>query len=266
MKSPYPFFLLFLFLSGSVFSQRVWIDQFHDTIYYNGLSFGTFHDGIGLGSFKKYNGIHLTVVDKDSIDNGISISAMQASQWKKTNGLELSLFTGTSRNVNGLAFSTISTSSDGTVNGMAYASFFVMTNNLHGLSIAGGFNLSENMGGVALAGIDNTCFVEKGLSITGLVHIVDSLSGGVALCGLYQRIERMHGVAFSPFNFANEVSGVQLGLINKSGQMGGVQLGLFNKSNQLAGVQFGLFNTISSKKHFKRMPLMNIGFRRREED
>ena len=223
---------------------------FQDTIKYRkGLSLGSNHFGIGFGTFRNYTGIRFSLLDKDSADNAISINIAQYTQCKNTNGTEISLIFADCNNLNGIGFGGLGTNIDDRANGLLLTGLLAAFGDMNGVVISGGFILSDsNLRGLAVCGIDNTSNIERGVTITGLIHIADSISTGLIIAGLVQELNLLQGISIAPINIAVETRGVQFGI--------------FNKTEGMCGLQIGLLNTITRKKHFKRLPLINFCFRK----
>lgn len=238
------FFLPLLIISINSFAQKKLMYVDYDSAYYNGFSIGTHHLGIGIGNFTKYNGLHLNWLDKDTCDNGISIGIGQYFGFnvKKTNGLELSLFTQLDH-LNGISISPLMSDLNN-VNGISFTGGINSTVKINGVSFSGIASLQDSINGISLNLILNRSEVVNGIVFSGLVQNVDTLLNGIAISGLFLNAHRYNGACISPINITDEAVGIQIGIINKA--------------NSLRGIQFGLININKRKKHFKILPILNF--------
>ncbi len=74
---------------------------------------------------------------------------------------------------------------------------------------------------------------------------------GVAIGGAASLIRKeLRGVQISgAFNFAQEVSGLQLGLVNVGKNVHGAQIGLINIANDVEGATVGIINLVNNGRH-----------------
>lgn len=239
------FLILLSFLS---YSQKYYINH-EDTIKKRPkLSIGTKHCGIGFGNFRKYSGIRFSLIDHDTLNNGISLNVSSFdNRWKKTNGLEISLFFSSLDELNGINFCPlISDIDDG--KGLTISGLYSDGLYFKGAQFSGGLSMTYYVNGLCFSGIANIVFEENGVLAAGLINVVDSIVKGVAISGLYQKTENFNGLCIAPIN------------ISESGK--GLQFGIFNKSKSLRGIQIGLININRRKKYFKVMPFLNFSFKK----
>lgn len=212
------------------------------------LSIGSRHSGIGFGNNLRYDGIRASVIDHDSLDNGISLSITQPlNGYKKINGLDVSLLYTAIDGINGLSISPLWLNVE-KGNGMTVSGIMSDVSMMNGVHITGGVTLSmDYINGICFTGIANVVFKVNGVLIGGCYNVVDSTLNGIGISGLFQKTEIFSGLSIAPLN------------ITSSGK--GMQIGLFNKAQNLCGIQIGLININKRKKHFKIFPFINFSFK-----
>lgn len=121
-----------------------------------------------------------------------------------------------------------------TLNGVQLGALTSMTNT--GMS-------GLNIGSVMAYGGNESCGVQLG----GAANISNGTFGGVMLSAVVNVANRIDGVQLSPFNFASEVHGLQMGLLNVLGNgQKGWQVGVVNFSRDGLARQIGLVNATPS--------------------
>ncbi|HYV94685.1 MAG TPA: hypothetical protein VE978_23120 [Chitinophagales bacterium] len=196
-----------------------------------------------------YNGIKLSLFDKDTLTNGISICLSQKDpQCKSTNGFELGGSVMLNR-MNGLSLGILYTDVDENLNGISFSGLLGDNWSANGLLLAGIAQLNDNFNGVSISGIIGLSDHANGFAITGVCQRVDSVFNGLSISGGWINAENFNGASIAPFN------------IIKKGH--GLQAGVLNKANEFKGIQLGLLNINKGKKHFRVMPLINIDFRKK---
>lgn len=124
--------------------------------------------------------------------------------------------------------------------------------------------VNESQRGVLLqAGLFNVVERCDGIQIGGVVNSVNREMHGVRI-GYMNSVGSsgvMYGVDVGCFNFGDgDMYGVQLGLGNDlKGHVYGMQIGCFNYARELTGVQLGLFNIIE-KSPLPFFPFFNARF------
>lgn len=134
-------------------------------------------------------------------------------------------------------------SEDRSVAGLRLSVLLGVNQDVAGLDIAAGVTRTEGtFRGVQLAmanQVEGDC---KGLQF-GLTNEVDGLLRGIQISALGSNVVGGSGAQISAlWNWADSLSGVQIGVLNFGGQMKGLQLGLLNFNDNGFLPVFPLFN------------------------
>lgn len=81
-------------------------------------------------------------------------------------------------------------------------------------------------------------------------------------------IKRINGIAIGLVIGSNteKMNGLTLSLFNNvSDTLNGVAIAVLNSTKELHGVQIGLWNVAENNRFFKKMPFMNVNFRKRKK-
>lgn len=239
------FVILFLSISLLGFSQKKQINCLGDTVRY--LSIGREHKGIGLGNPSSYNGLRLSLIDRNCITNGITFNMFSDVNSRKTNGLDIGI-SQSAGSVNGVSIGLLGNNIDYELRGFGFGTVLSEGLNIYGVSITGGFQRADKFHGLCFAGLMYRSYETKGFVTSGVFLQNDSIFSGVAVTTLASKISFLRGLTIALTNWSNEVRGVQLGLINKT--------------NYMKGVQFGLINVITENPKWARVfPLINMSFK-----
>jgi len=196
------------------------------------------------------------IFQKDSLTiNGVSVglwSINQNSGHTKTNGIRMELI--------GLGV------------GMPLMSRSPVVETKVGFMKVKSMPLSEMINGLNLSGTGTLCDCKINGLTAGLIGQINFQVNGIS-ASLYGNLSQKHNGLMAAFGFneAFYVNGVQMGIgntgyITKGVQLGfignyaeemtGLQIGLFNKSERLKGLQLGLWNVTKKRK----LPLVNWGW------
>ncbi|MBN8703373.1 MAG: hypothetical protein J0M08_09930 [Bacteroidetes bacterium] len=220
-----------------------------DTVNY--VSLGTSEYGIGFGNPSNYNGLRVTGIDKNCNTNGMAMNLFTETTTRKTNGIDIGL-SQFAENVNGFSFGLLSNSVSNRLQGVSIGLFLSEVYRLYGVGFTLGFQESDKIHGVSLSGASTVTFEGKGVLISAFRVVADSFIHGIALAPAYTK--------------TSQNIGLQLSAINISGETRGAQVGLINKTEYLSGVQFGLINIVKERKHFRYMPFVNFGGKKRPKE
>lgn len=146
---------------------------------------------------------------------------------------------------------------------------------------AGVMNYSNNFNGLQIGLLNTAQSSASGFQVAGLMNLSDDVAGAQVHCGIlgngavkvagaqcvllagYNLTDDINGIqlAVFGFNYANaSAGGVQLAMLyNYAKDLSGLQLGLVNACETLSGVQIGLVNIIWQEK-VSFMPLINFRF------
>lgn len=119
------------------------------------------------------------------------------------------------------------------------------TDSIKGLQIGLFSNIADKIKGIQLSPLANACTTElEGIQLTGISNVAVGVKKGIQLSGITNVCsENMRGLQIAPYNYADSLSGVQVGLINFGiHHPRGVQIGLFNYSRDTAANKIGLIN------------------------
>ncbi len=194
--------------------------------------------GICFGNSKTHSGLRFNIRDKNVGQiNGLNLAGITKST--KTNGLSVGLLA----------------SSDSIINGLLINGIMGETSLINGMVISGLGQFSCNINGVGIGGLSIAGDTLNGLFLSpfGITYWNDEL------------IDIINGLTMGIFigSNANIMNGVTVSLLNnRSNTLNGVAIGAFNRTKNLYGVQFGLWNVVENNRIFKRMPIMNLNFRR----
>ena len=115
---------------------------------------------------------------------------------------------------------------------------------MHGVQLSAVSNVAKKVKGLQLAGFTNTARQLQGVQLAGITNISMGVRGGLQLSGVANVCaSTMSGVETAMYNYADTLSGVQLGLINVCHcHDGGVQVGIINLSTDTIARKIGLVN------------------------
>lgn len=242
-------FIIFLFISLSIFGQeKNWYSCYDFFEYKHRLSIGTRNNGIGFGSYNKYNGINFNIRDNTCILNGIGVCVIgHLNTNKKTNGIEVGLFPNISE-ANGICIGVIMGGVRHTLNGISLMGLIGDVWKLNGINFTSGIFLNNEINGLSISGLSSISSIHNGVGISILIQRIDNLANGIFISGLFFNSEKTNGISIAPIS------------INQSGN--GLQIGVFNYSNQFNGIQFGLINILKeNRRAFQILPIVNFNFK-----
>jgi len=119
------------------------------------------------------------------------------------------------------------------------------TDSVNGLQLGLFSNMADKLHGVQLAPLANACATElRGVQLGGISNVAVGIKKGIQLSAVTNVCaDNMRGLQIAPYNYADSISGVQIGLINFGiHHPRGVQIGLFNYSRDTAAHKIGLVN------------------------
>lgn len=191
------------------------------------------------------HGLQTGVIGSIVRDNscGLNVGGMMAYTHNKMAGLQVSGFINTVRGVS------------------------------KGVQIAGVSNMARSMNGAQIGGFCNISLKPfSGLQLSGITNISLGVKGGVQISAIANiSAARMRGWQLSTYNFADTLSGFQLGAINVCvSDARGVQVGIVNYSRGTVSRKIGLVNiTPETKTDFMSFAgtssKINIGMRFRNK-
>jgi hypothetical protein len=197
--------------------------------WYGHLAVGIGHDDVrnvdvGLMSLvPSVKGFQLSLIGGgvDKSMSGLGVYGILGAVHENTNGVQIAGISLVKQNLNGLS-----------VAGVSYVG-----ERLHGVQI-GGINVAPEMKGVQLGFLNGGC--NSGLQI-GAANVTAN-NAGACVGGLNIEFEHCRGLQLGCENFADSLSGVQIGIFNICGSNSkGVQVGIVNYCGE-EGRQFGLVN------------------------
>lgn len=119
------------------------------------------------------------------------------------------------------------------------------TDSIKGLQIGLFSNFANKMNGVQLAPLTNACTTElRGMQLSGVSNISKGVRKGMQIASLTNVCSHsMRGLQIAAYNYADSLSGSQIGLINFCvHHPRGVQIGLVNYSRDTIAHKIGLVN------------------------
>lgn len=123
---------------------------------------------------------------------------------------------------------------------------------MYGAQVSGITNIARDLKGVQLSAFSNVTGASmQGVQISGISNISMGVNPGVQLSGIVNiSANQMRGVQASLYNYADTLTGVQLGLVNANiRNPGGVQIGVLNYSRDtLSHNSYGLLNVKPNTK------------------
>lgn len=191
---------------------------------------------VALGNTHHVDSMRVSNVNIGLLSNidtlrGFQFGLTRAGVWKKMTGLNIGVLSSALfGDADGVTIGGLGSNVEGMMHGFQIAGFSNVTNKLHGVQIVGFSNVSFSpMHGIQLAGISNISMgVKKGMQISSAVNV----SAG-----------SMRGLQMSAFNYADTLSGTQIGIINSVvSHPRGVQIGIFNYSRDTVAHKIGLVN------------------------
>lgn len=160
---------------------------------------------------------------------GLSLNLFSSTNGRSMQGASLSGFvTATVGNASGLQFSPVSNSAGGMMRGAQLSLLSNYARSLSGVQAAGIYNISSSpVNGLQLSAVTNISYgIKRGMQFASLANI----SSG-----------EMRGLQAGTYNYADTLTGCQIGLLNLSGaHSGGTQIGVINYSRDTAPRQIGL--------------------------
>lgn len=203
------------------------------------LSLGVKGNGICFGNSSDYNGIRLTLWDRNvNTINGLTISGLSES--RKLNGLSIGLV------------ATLDTISNG-------------------LKIGGLASHAKRHNGIALSGLFLRGEKYNGIGLAGLSPFGDTLNGFFAgLCGLtpwsrYDTIKVINGVGLGTLGVSStKINGLAVAFVGTSFEKQiGVSIACLNEAEELHGFQLGLLNHAKNNRRlFRWTPFINFNLRK----
>ena len=175
---------------------------------------------LNLGIFNNVDSLH-----------GFQLGLISATTLKDMRGVSIGgLLAASAYNVRGLQASLAVNHVGGTMHGIQLSGISNVTHRLHGFQLAGFSNVVEEpFEGIQIAGITNIATgIKKGIQVSAFANIVSS---------------RMRGLQLSGYNFADTLTGTQIGLVNVSrNHPKGWQVGVFNYTTDTIAHKIGLVN------------------------
>ncbi len=115
----------------------------------------------------------------------------------------------------------------------------------HGVQISGLSNVANDLSGLQLSVFSNVSLSPfKGMQISGVTNISHGVKSGFQLALLMNTSSSfMRGLQFAIYNYADTLSGAQIGIVNLAGNNPkGVQIGVINYSRDTTNHKVGLIN------------------------
>ena len=233
----------------------------------SGLAIG----GLGLGAGGNIEGIAIGGLGLGAGGNieGIAIGGLGLGSGGSLTGIMLGgLGVGSGNDIKGLAFSGIGVGSGKNMQGIAVGGIGVGAGeNLTGFSAALiGVGAGRDLTGWTVAGIG----IGAGRTITGVsiagIGIGARSYHGVAIAATIGSLD-FKGLAIAPAYFRIQPEGTFTGLSISAfnhirGDQHGVTIGIFNFANRLSGLQLGVLNyNKSNPKWLRLLPVFNANFR-----
>lgn len=199
---------------------------------------GLFLSGIGLGAGERVTGIGIggVGVGAGSTVRGVFVGGLGAGAGEHSKGVLVGgLGAGAGEDAGGLLVGGLGAGAGGSFRGIGLSAGAVGAGeDLHGLAIGGlavgsgeeitgvaiaaGAAASANVRGLLAAGLGTGASTLTGASLTtGYLRIEDGVLRGLTLGGWNDIRGRQHGLAIGLYNYARNLSGVQIGIINVAG-------------------------------------------------
>lgn len=200
-----------------------------------------------------------------------------------TNGLRFNLWDKKTQTINVNGITVAGKTKSFRVNGVAVGALLALDTVCNGIKIAGITSVSEQMNGLSIGGLGSGGTRLNGVAVGGIVLAAEKMNGFGAGCliisdtmngffvaphGVFSQKDkgRVRGVTLNVFVCRLlELKGLSTGALTDIDRQHGVSVGLYNKTKQLHGVQIGLWNVAMNKKRFKKLPLINVCFKRIEK-
>ena len=204
------------------------------------LSIGANEAGICFGNSMNYSGIRLNWIDKNVFRvNGINFGLVTRA--KKSNGFSFGLVANHDSIINGIAINGLVSESN-QINGVLICGLAGYSQKINGLGIGGFGIVGDTMNGVFVGVLGSSYWNTE---------VIKVINGCVIGLAIGSNTNKMNGVTLSLFN-------------NVSDTLNGVAVALLNHTKELHGIQLGLWNVAENNRILKKMPLLNINFRRKK--
>ena len=195
---------------------------------YANVALGVGHTAADSSKLKNFN---IGIFSSTDTLSGFQLGLLTASTRGETRGVNIGgLGALTGGSVKGLQLSPLLNSVGGTMRGVQIAGVSSIARELKGWQMSPFSNVStRQMRGLQLAAVTNIAMgVESGMQFSALANVSSA---------------RMKGVQLGAYNYADTLTGVQLGLLNAAvGHPKGVQIGLINYTRDTTGRKIGLVN------------------------
>ncbi len=217
----------------------------------SGLAIG----GLGLGAGGNIEGIAIGGLGLGSGGSltGIMLGGLGVGSGNDIKGLAFSgIGVGSGKNMQGIAVGGIGVGAGESLTGFSAALIGVGAGrDLTGWTVAGiGIGAGRTITGVSIAGIGIGAHTYRGVAIAATIGSLDFT--GLAIAPAYFRIQpegTFTGLSISAFNHIR-------------GNQHGLTIGIFNFANRLSGLQLGVLNyNKSNPKWLRLLPLFNANFR-----
>lgn len=162
-------------------------------------------------------------------------------------GIQMNLLTSLAeREMRGVNVAGLSAVSRGKAYGMTLGGLMTaIDGDMRGMQIGGVANMAKHGNGVQLAGLTNACTSPfRGLQVSGITNIAMGIKRGIQMSTVANICSAtMRGVQLATYNYADTLSGSQLGIINVcASHQRGVQVGIINYSRDTIAHKIGLVN------------------------
>ena len=174
----------------------------------------------------------------------------------RVNGINFGLVTRAKKS-NGFSFGLVA-NHDSIINGIAINGLVSESYQTNGVLISGLAGYSQKMNGLGIGGVGIVGDTLNGIFVGVLgssywnTEVIKMINGCAIGLIIGSHTKKMNGVTLSLFN-------------NVSDTLNGVSIAVLNRTKELRGIQFGLWNVAENKRILKKMPLLNINFRRRRK-
>lgn len=185
--------------------------------------------------------LNIGVFGNVDVLRGVQVSALTSVARSEASGVNVGLLSAFARGrADGVQVGGAVSGVDGTMRGVQLSGVSGVAKRVHGVQIGGLTNATtRSLHGVQLAGITNIAMgMDRGVQLCGVANVCAS---------------GMRGVQSALYNYADTLSGVQVGLLNVCARHDrGVQVGIINLSRDTVARKVGLVN-VNPRTHIDVM-------------
>lgn len=202
-----------------------------------------------LGNVQRLKGVQLGLLSAFVHKNatGLNLGGLFAGTWGEMRGVQVGgLATATRHSMRGWQASGLANFSGGETKGLQTAlAINVAPLQIQGLQLSGLANMAYRLQGVQLAGLTNLTGPSlRGAQIAGFANVATAVERGLQLtAGLNLTEGTMRGLQLGTMNYADTLSGVQVGILNIGVRHPrGAQIGLINIGGDTTAFRLGFVN------------------------